>query len=63
MKYSKNLPAVKDVVQFKGPEEFSFGMFRGLIHGNIPHRNYIVFLDGLALRTRKECHSVLMSLK
>ena len=47
---AKNLPAkYRDVAQIVyGPrEEFLFGMFRGLIHGNIPENDYdFVFLDG-----------------
>ena len=39
-------------------------MFRGLIHGNIPHRNYdFVFLDGPSFKDEEECLSVPMSLK
>ena len=54
---AKNLPEqYKDVAEIVyGPrEEFSFGMFRGLIHGNIPHRNYdFVFLDGPSFKDEK----------
>lgn len=42
-------PKYKDLVELVyGPrEEFTFGMFRGLIHSNIPHYDYsFVFLDG-----------------
>jgi hypothetical protein len=54
---AENLPEkYRDVAQIVyGPrEEFSFGMFRGLIHSNIPQYDYdFVFLDGPDYRDHK----------